>query len=159
AGNANAQAEELLSFNYGKVVIQVSIRGIERQQFLADPVSALRSQGIRVPESAEAPWREFTQVLRRLKPDTASAGRKGGVGTEALHYSITLRESGLVLYLGTGEANTAAMRTAQQFLTDPIGTLRSKGVQVLTADEREWKQLADSLKGLQQAYARPKRRN
>ncbi|HEX5702537.1 MAG TPA: hypothetical protein VFX97_04910 [Pyrinomonadaceae bacterium] len=158
AGNANAQAEELLSFNYSKVVIQVSIRGIERQQFLADPVSALRSQGIRVPESAEAPWREFTQLLRRLKPDRASAGRSGSVNNETLHFRIELRDN-RVIFLGTGEANVAnppanSSGLARKFIEDPVGTLRVHGMNVPSVEESDWRQLAEALKAVQLAHAR-----
>ena len=158
AGNANAQVEESLSFNFNKLVIQVSIKGIERQQFLADPVSAIRSQGIQVPESAEAPWRKFTQVLRRLQPDMASAGRRRSVGTEALHYKIVFKDAFLI-FQRTGETNLAnspanSAGSARKFLEDPVGTLRVHGMNVPSVEESDWRQLAEALKAVQLAHAR-----
>ncbi len=158
AGNANAQVEEGLSFNFNKLVIQVSIKGIERQQFLADPVSALRLQGIQVPKAAEAPWREFTRVLRRLQADMASAGRRRSVGTEALHYRIVLKDAFLI-FVRTGETNLAnspanSAGSARKFLEDPVGTLRVHGMNVPSVEESDWRQLAEALKAVQLAHAR-----
>src|ERR1700752_1401970 len=75
AGNANSQMEESLSINFcgpecwRMLNIQISIKGVnrlERAKFLEDPVSTLRKERVQVPESAEAPWRKFTETLRRL---------------------------------------------------------------------------------------------
>lgn len=165
-GNAKSQVEESVSFTFGgrgrdwrAVRLQIPIKASESEKFLATPVHTLRAQGIQVPQPAEAPWREFTQALRRLisAENARSAGRRSSTG-ETITFTVVIRNSVRLLYVGTGETNqtdTANSRTAEKFLEDPVSTLRTKGAQIHAANERDWKQLADALKALKLAYNKP----
>ena len=166
-GSAKSQVEESVSFNFSggpdwRVVrIQIPIKASEGENFLATPVSTLRALGIQVPPAAEAPWREFTQALRRLTSTenaARSAGRRSSTGSETITFKVVLKNSVRLRYVGTGETSEtdiANSRTADKFLEDPVSTLRTKGAQVRTANERDWKQLADALKALRLAYNKP----
>ena len=166
-GNAKSQVEESVSFNFAggpdwrTVRLQIPIKVSESENFLAAPVKTLRALGIQVPQAAEAPWREFTQALRRMisaENAARSAGRRS-TGSETITFKIVLTNSVRLLYVGTGETNetdSAYSRTAAKFLEDPVSTLRTKGAQVHTANERDWKQLADALKALKLAYNKPR---
>ena len=165
-GIANSQGESIpleeVSFRYGllgttAVQIKISI-GTSATKFLADPVQTLRQKRLAVPESAEAPWREFADALRNLTDAQTNAGRRPPGGSEFLTYQIRLDGSGVGVQVAVADVNNGGFSTADRFLNDPVRTLRAHGVRVPASDERHWKQLADALKALQLAYAKPRAR-
>ncbi|MEO8435734.1 MAG: serine hydrolase [Pyrinomonadaceae bacterium] len=174
-GNANGQGRDVpldeVVFTYGKlsakaVYIKITVDASDARRFLADPVKTLRLRGKVVPQSAEAPWRDFALALRSLaQPQVATpAGRRPASGNEIVYYQVVLRGfTGGVIVAGA-DVNAVAPPTAGArrgspngwFLANPVVTLRAQGVEVPTADEGHWKRLADALKALQLAYANPR---
>ena len=172
-GNAHSQGRdfptEKVTFVYGDlnaktVNIQISIKTSGRQQFLDEPVSTLRLQGITVPPKAETPWREFTLALRKLaNPQVAKpAGRRDTMELEYVILSfgkVPMKMTGVVVTIvgawnADGTATEGARRNSpDRFLADPVASLRAQGVNVPSADEPAWRQLAAALKALRLEYA------
>ncbi|HWN11174.1 MAG TPA: serine hydrolase [Pyrinomonadaceae bacterium] len=168
-GSAYSQSRPLpleeVTFSYGtisakRVYIRISVQA-SSARFLADPVQTLRQNRLAVPQSAEAPWREFADALRELtNPQSTSGSRRSG-GNETLVYKIELREFQGGIRIALGDVNSgspSARMSLERFLNDPVRTLRAQGVQVPAGDERAWKQLGDALRALQVAYAKPRAR-
>ncbi|HKO44786.1 MAG TPA: CARDB domain-containing protein [Pyrinomonadaceae bacterium] len=132
--------------------VRFSIDAPNSQEFLKDPVSAIRQNGIELTSAQEAAWRQLAVALRRLANSPAPQGsRRGGVGTEALHYRITLKDA--FVMPGRGWSRVAKRGGPERFdrdafFSDPVGTLRSYGVDVLKADEPAWRQLVSATKVL-----------
>lgn len=131
--------------------------------FLADPVGNLRQQGVAVPESAERHWRALTVALRGLtKSQAAKPASRDPHPVEELSFTFDkITVTGVVMTItsngnadSTSKARAGARRgKPEMFLADPINTLRAHGVDVPTADERFWKQLANALNALGLAYS------
>jgi len=156
---------EEVSFSYGRISartvhIRISLDS-SATRFLADPIQTLRQNRRAVPQSAEEPWREFADALRRLtnpQLGRSNAGPRRSGGGESLTYQIELRgfQGGIRIALGdVNSGSPSARMSLDRLLNDPVRTLRAQGVQVPAGDERDWKQLADALRALQLAYARP----
>ena len=168
-GNTNAQTgSEGMSIDYknfriyysqGKSV-EILVNTPDGQQFLSNPVSTLRRQGVAVPQAAEAHWRAFIVALRRLGATqiAQAKGSRTSPGKEHFHYSFDKIE-----VLGTfadgngnGTITRGARNVSARFLADPLATLRAEGVEVPSADGPAWRQMADALKELQGYYSRIK---
>jgi len=56
--------------------------------FLADPIGALRRQGIAVAPEAEPAWRQFASALQALERATARSGTTGV--TSSVHFELQI---------------------------------------------------------------------
>lgn len=172
AGTPYSQSRPLpleeVTFSYGtisakRVYIRISL-DTSATRFLADPIQTLRQNRRAVPQPAEVPWRELADALQRLtgpQLGQSNAVRRHSGGRETLTYEIELRgfQGGIRVALGDVNNGASSDRMSlERFLNDPVRTLRAQGVQVPAGDERAWRQLADALRALQVAYAKPRAR-
>ena len=122
------------------------------QEFLNDPVSAIRQNGIELTSAQEAAWRQLTIGLRRLaNPHLPQASGNRNRSREVVYFTITLTEARLMPgrdWSGLAKAGGPQRFDRNAFLSDPVGTLKSYGVDVPKADEGAWRQLAAAIKAL-----------
>ena len=160
--NINSQAQDTRTSNswiYGASAdsqptgtVRFSIDAPDIREFLNDPVSTVRQKGIELTSTQEAAWRQLTVALRRLaNPHLPRASGNRRPGNEAVYFKITMTQA--VMLPGRGWSGVAKAGGPQRFdrnalLSDPVGTLKSYGVDVPKADEGAWRQLASAIKVL-----------
>ena len=157
---------ETVYFTFSKlettaVFIKLPI-GVEPPEFLKDPIQSIRQKGVAVPQSAEAPWREFADALRKLTvspPEQSKAGRRRETRTEFITFTIVIHGFSRPFSVAVADVNNVAppkvVADSIGFLKEPVRTLRAQRVPIPAVDERAWKQLAEALSALQLAYAKP----
>lgn len=129
----------------------VSAHTSDISNFLRDPVGRLRQQGIVVPPGSERHWRALTSALRRL----SSARIPSGSSEAAAKDNPNLKKEIVRLQIPGGWISVGGGLDggANSFLADSVRYLRTQGVDVSSADEPVWRQLAAALKALRLEYA------
>ena len=146
-----APGEEHVYYTITLTNAAVSTHTSDINKFLADPVASLRRQGIAVPQAAERYWKALTSALRRLSNPRIPPSSKD----EAPKDIPNLKNEIVRLQIPGGWVSVAGdlNGSGDNFLADPVGTLRTQGVNVSAADEPAWRQLAAALKELRHEYA------
>ena len=160
--NRNSQAQDIRSSNswtYGASAdsstagtVRFLIDAPNSQEFLNDPVSAIRQNGLELTSAQEAAWRQLTIALRRLaNPHLPQASGNRDRSREVVYFTITLTEAKVMPgrgWSGLAKAGGPQRFDRKAFFADPVGTLKSYGVDVPKADDGAWRQLASAIKVL-----------
>lgn len=140
--------------NYYQIELRntnVSAHTSDISSFLRDPVGRLRQQGIAVPPASERHWQALTAALRRLSNRRIPASSTAGGPKD----NPNLKNEIVRLQIPGGWISVAGDLDGggKSFLADSVGYLRTQGVNVPSADEPAWRQLAAALKALRLEYA------
>lgn len=124
-------------------------------KFLEDPVGTLRRNRITVLSGADVHWKKLAAALHRLAkpqipPRSTPLLHKALVNNQVVQLQIP---NGWIPV--AGDWNGDGTITGADFLRDPVGTLYAQGLRVAVADADSWREVADALKALRRAYAKP----
>ncbi len=125
-------------------------------KFLEDPVGTLRRNRIAVPPGSEDHWKKLAVALGRLANRQVPPSRI----TPLLHKALVdNRVVQLQIPNGwipvAGDWNGDGTITGADFLKDPVASFHMQGIRVAVGDVDSWRQVADALKALRRAYAKP----
>ena len=123
--------------------------------FLENPLGTLRQNRIAVPSGADVHWAKLTAALHKIAkpqipPRSTPLLHKALVNNQVVQLQIP---NGWIPV--AGDWNGDGTITGADFLKDPVATLRSQGIQVAVGDVNSWREVADALKALRRAYAKP----
>jgi len=151
-----AKPEECVYFTITLKNSHLLVYTSDARKFLANPVGALRADGIVVPPTAEPHWRAVAVALGRLAnprlpPSKRSLSSRPGLGILKSQVARLELPGGSIPVVG--DWNGDGTITSGDFMIDPIRSLRAQRVAVPAASEPALRQLVAALKALRHAYA------